>query len=61
MQTIPNVPVKKDAEQHTLAETSEGFSSSATFGGARPGFIFKTGGSGLGYYMDVNATRPKEQ
>ena len=30
----------------------EGFSPSATFAGARKGFVFKSGPAGIGYYPD---------
>ena len=36
------------------------FTQSRTFNGARPGFVFKTGSSGTGYYKDFAAT-PSEK
>jgi len=36
----------------------EAFISSETFSGARPGYIFKAGAKGLGYYLDAPAPEP---
>ena len=30
----------------------EGFAAAAAFQGARPGFVFKAGSAGVGYYPD---------
>ena len=34
-------------------ERAAKFEASASFAGAKPGFVFKTGAQGLGYYEDV--------
>ena len=31
----------------------EGFAAAAAFQGARPGFVFKSGSAGVGYYPDA--------
>ena len=35
--------------------------SSSSFAGAKPGFVFKMGGSGLGYYLDGSASKQPSQ
>ena len=40
----------RDLEAEELAAT---FEPSTSFSGAKPGFVFKTGAKGLGYYKDV--------
>ena len=36
-----------------VEESSEGFTAADEFEGARPGFVFKRGVAGLGYYPDL--------
>ena len=45
--TVPEL--KKPAEPVKV----EGFVAAAAWSGAKPGFVFKTGPAGLGYYPDV--------
>jgi hypothetical protein len=35
------------------------FISAASFAGAKPGYIFRTGDHGIGYYRDIRASPPK--
>lgn len=35
-----------------LIDASEGFVAASTFAGPRPGYVFKAGPAGLGYYVD---------
>ena len=42
------------------AEQMEGFVAAPSFEGERPGFVFKLGGAGLGYYPDVVGKRVAE-
>ena len=47
---------KKHKERLALMaveESSEGFNAADEFEGARPGFVFKRGAAGLGYYPDL--------
>jgi hypothetical protein len=40
--------------------TYDGFDPAKAFGGAKPGWIFKTGGHGLGYYREAAAGKPQQ-
>ena len=38
----------------------DGFNPAKAFGGARPGWVFRTGGHGLGYYREAAAGQPQQ-
>jgi len=38
----------------------DGFDPARAFGGARPGWVFKTGGHGPGYYREAAAGQPQQ-
>jgi hypothetical protein len=42
----------KSSGRGNTGSTGETFESSARFTGARPGFVFKKGSLGVGYYVD---------
>jgi hypothetical protein len=46
----PAVPAA--AAEVATGEGQQGFIPSTTFAGARPGYVFKTGSQGVGYYVD---------
>jgi hypothetical protein len=52
--TVPPTPEPRER----LDAPDEDFLASATFSGPRPGFVFKTGHSGLGYYRDTPFVPP---
>merc|ERR1711988_260774 len=43
----------EDVKDEIKSEDVKGFIASATFKGAKPGFVFTTGGRGTGYYPDT--------
>ena len=48
------------ATEKEAASGSERFLSAAKFAGARPGYVFKAGAEGLGYYKDAPAKKRKK-
>ena len=53
---FPSTYQKHEFWQADAAIESSGFTPAASFDGARPGWVFKTGSSGLGYYSDAPPT-----
>jgi len=49
--TVPVVP-SLASPPHTPPDGA-GFEAASSFQGARPGFVFKSGDAGLGYYPDA--------
>lgn len=49
--------VEESKEQESKEPKAPAFLSSATFQGAKPGYVFRSGTRGVGYYTDTNAQR----
>ena len=57
-QTVPELPAANEptsGSEGRAPASVDGFVSAAAFSGAKPGFVFKTGPAGLGYYPDAGA------
>lgn len=52
---LVDAPAVNPTTPHVEARTSNDFSPSAQFMGARAGYVFKLGAYGLGYYADTAA------
>mmetsp|Transcript_57839 Transcript_57839/g.125556 ORF Transcript_57839/g.125556 Transcript_57839/m.125556 type:complete len:87 (-) Transcript_57839:108-368(-) len=50
--TVPEIPVTVVKEQLQIIE---GFQPASQYEGSRPGFVFKAGAAGLGYYPDIQS------
>ena len=58
-QTVPDLKAAEAARAAAadLPSPAIGFDPSPTFQGARPGYVYTTRASGLGYYPDASSTR----
>ena len=59
-QTVPELRLPGEQPPATSSNSVDGFVAASTFGGARPGFAFKVGAAGLGYYPDPKQQQPSE-
>jgi ribosome biogenesis protein BMS1 len=60
-QQLPLAAADGDDAVDDCVPAGDGFSPAASFAGARAGFVFKKGESGLGYYRDRGPNKQQQQ